>query len=169
MAAREVRLLGDPVLRENAAPVEAFDDALRSLVRDMFDTMDAEEGAGLAAPQIGIAKRILVVDARREDGSTASRFALVNPVLVEASREEDRALEGCLSIPGVSEVVARPAEVTVEGFDVTGAPMRVTGQGLLARALQHEIDHLNGVLFLDHLSPLKRQMLMRKYRKQAST
>lgn len=169
MAAREVRLLGDPVLRENAAPVEAFDDALRSLVRDMFDTMDAEEGAGLAAPQIGIAKRILVVDARREDGSTAPRFALVNPVLVEASREEDRALEGCLSIPGVSEVVARPAEVTVEGFDVTGAPMRVTGQGLLARALQHEIDHLNGVLFLDHLSPLKRQMLMRKYRKQAST
>jgi peptide deformylase len=175
MPAREVRLLGDPVLREVAGPVEAFDEDLRTLVRDMFDTMDAEEGAGLAAPQIGVSKRILVVDARRDEesrigapGENPVRFALVNPVLVEVSREEDRGMEGCLSIPGVSEVVNRPAEVTVEGFDPDGAPLRVRGRGLLARALLHEIDHLNGVLFLDHLSPLKRQLLLKKYRKLAT-
>jgi peptide deformylase len=166
MPTRELRFLGDPVLREKAAPVEAFDAELATLVRDMFDTMDAEDGAGLAAPQIGVSKRVLVVDTRREEGG--GRFALVNPVLVESSRTEERGMEGCLSIPGVSEVVTRAAEVTVEGVDPDGNPLRVTGRGLLARALLHEIDHLNGVLFVDHLSPLKRQMLLRKYRKQGA-
>jgi len=162
-----VRLLGDPVLREKAAPiaVDAFDDELRQLVDDMFVTMDAEEGAGLAAPQVGVSKRVFVVDARRDGGGTDSRFALVNPRVVEVSDEIDAGPEGCLSIPGVSDVVRRPAQVTMEGHDVDGNPVRVTGSGLLGRALLHELDHLDGVLFVDHLSPLKRRMLLKKYRK----
>lgn len=162
-----VRLLGDPVLREKAAPIaaDAFDDELRQLVDDMFVTMDAEEGAGLAAPQVGISKRVFVVDARRDGGGKESRFALVNPRVVEVSDEIDAGPEGCLSIPGVSDVVRRPAQVTMEGHDVDGNPVRVTGSGLLGRALLHELDHLDGILFVDHLSPLKRRMLLKKYRK----
>lgn len=165
MARLDLRFLGDPVLREPAAPVEAFDADLKALVDDMFETMDAEEGAGLAAPQVGISKRVLVVDARRDGGGRNSRFALVNPEVVEASSEVDSAPEGCLSIPGVSEVVRRPSRVTVRGFDVEGEPIEVTAEALLGRALQHEIDHLDGVLFIDHLSPLKRRMLLTKYRR----
>jgi peptide deformylase len=160
-----MRLLGDPVLRETAAPVEHFDEALKALVDDLFETMDAEEGAGLAAPQVGVSLRVFVVDARQGGGGRNSRFALVNPRIVEHSDEVEAAPEGCLSIPGVSEVVRRPAQVTMEGFDVEGAPLRVTGDELLGRALQHELDHLDGVLFIDHLSPLKRRMLLKKYRK----
>ncbi len=165
MARLDLRFLGDPVLREPAAPVEAFDADLKALVDDMFETMDAEEGAGLAAPQVGISKRVLVVDARRDGGGRNSRFALVNPEVVEASSEVDSAPEGCLSIPGVSEVVGRPSRGTVRGFDVEGEPIEVTAEALLGRALQHEIDHLDGVLFIDHLSPLKRRMLLTKYRR----
>jgi peptide deformylase len=162
-----VRLLGDPVLREKAAPLapEAFDDELRQLVDDMFVTMDAEEGAGLAAPQVGVSKRVFVVDARRDGGGKDSRFALVNPRVVDVSDEIDAGPEGCLSIPGVSDVVRRPAQVTMEGQDLEGNPVRVTGSGLLGRALLHELDHLDGILFIDHLSPLKRRMLLKKYRK----
>jgi peptide deformylase len=165
MPLRDLRFLGDPVLREKAAPVEHFDEALRALVDDLFETMDAEEGAGLAAPQVGVSLRVFVVDARRDGGGKASRFALVNPRIVEVSEEIEAAPEGCLSIPGVSEVVRRPAGVTMEGFDVEGNPVRVRGEELLGRALQHELDHLDGVLFVDHLSPLKRRMLLKKYRK----
>lgn len=162
-----VRFLGDPVLREVAEPIPegGFDAELRAFVEDLFATMDAEEGAGLAAPQVGVAKRVFVVDARRDGGGRDSRFALVNPRIVEQSEAVESAPEGCLSIPGVSEVVRRPAEVVLEGFDVEGNPLRVGGGGLLGRALQHELDHLDGVLFIDHLSPLKRRMLLKKYRK----
>jgi peptide deformylase len=165
MARLPMRLLGDPVLRKEAEPVTEFDEALRDFVRDLFDTMDAEEGAGLAAPQVGVSKRVIVVDARLGGGGKDSRFALVNPSLVETADEIEVGQEGCLSIPGVSETVRRPAWVTVEGQDLEGNPVRVSGGGLLGRALQHEIDHLNGVLFVDHLSPLKRRMLLSRYRK----
>lgn len=163
----EVRKLGDPVLREVASPVpdDGFNDELRAFVEDLFVTMDAEEGAGLAAPQVGVSSRVFVVDARRGGGGPDSRFALINPRIVEASSEIEAEPEGCLSIPGVSDVVRRPAHVTLEGFDVEGRPVRVSGDGLLGRALQHELDHLDGVLFTDHLSPLKRRMLLKKYRK----
>lgn len=164
MAIRDLSYLGDPVLREEAAPVEAFDDELKALVRDLFDTMVHEEGAGLAAPQIGVSSRVFVVDVRHEVGPEG-RVALVNPRLVEASDETEKSPEGCLSIPGVSEVVTRPYRATLEGFDPDGAPITVTGEGLFARALLHELDHLDGVLFLDHLSALKRRMVLRKYRK----
>lgn len=164
MAVREIVLLGDPVLRRKAEEVEAFDDDLRALVDDLFTSMAAAEGAGLAAPQIGVSKRVLVVDVRHVTGEHA-RVALVNPRVVDESPEEDKDAEGCLSIPGVSEVVRRPARVTIEGFDPAGEPLRVDADGLYSRALQHEIDHLDGILFVDHLSPLKRRLLLQKYRK----
>jgi peptide deformylase len=164
MGVRDIVLLGDPVLRRKAEEVEAFDDDLRALVDDLFASMAVAEGAGLAAPQIGVAKRVLVVDVRHVTGDHA-RVALVNPRVVETSEEEDRDAEGCLSIPGVSELVTRPARVIVEGFDPAGEPIRVDADGLYSRALQHEVDHLDGILFIDHLSPLKRRLLLKKYRK----
>jgi peptide deformylase len=168
MAVREIVLLGDPVLRRPAERVEAFDAELEALVDDLFASMAAAEGAGLAAPQIGVSRRVMVVDVRHTEGEEA-RVALVNPRVVEASSEEERETEGCLSIPGVSEVVRRPARVTVEGFGPGGEPVRVEAEGLFARALQHEVDHLDGVLFIDHLSPLKRRMLLKRYRKLRET
>lgn len=164
MALRDIALLGDPVLREEASDVESFDDDLRSLVRDMFETMYHAEGIGLAAPQIGLSKRVIVIDLRREDEPDA-RLALVNPKVVWSSRETDKATEGCLSIPGLEEVVQRPEAVHVEALDPEGNPVRVEADELFARALQHEIDHLDGVLFIDRISALKRRMLMKKWKK----
>jgi peptide deformylase len=161
----KVELLGSPVLRAPAAEVTEVDDVVRGLIRDMFDTMYAEEGVGLAAPQVGISRRVLVVDVKDPD---VEPFALVNPRLVESSREAERMEEGCLSIPGVHAQVERPARVSVEGLDEHGEPQRVEAEGFLARALLHEIDHLDGVLFIDHLSPLKRNMVLRRYRKLAA-
>ena len=164
MPVREIVLLGDPILREEAPEVETFDEELRSLVQDMFITMAAAEGAGLAAPQVGIRKRVLVADVVTE-GEEPVRVALVNPIIVEVSTEEDRSSEGCLSIPGVTEVVSRPDAVVVEGFDPAGDPVQIEAEGLLSRVLQHEVDHLEGVLFFDRISTLKRRMLLKKYRK----
>jgi len=164
MAVREVVLMGDPVLRTEAAPVERFDDELRALVRDMFETMYLAEGIGLAAPQVGISKRVLVVDLRRED-EPEHRVALVNPKVVWVSDEKDKQPEGCLSIPGLEEVVERPWAVRIEGFDPTGNEIVVEADELFSRALQHEIDHLDGVLFLDHVSPLTRKLAMKKWKK----
>ncbi len=167
MPAREIVLLGDPILRERAMEVESFDEELRSLVSDMFVTTAIAEGAGLAAPQVGVPRRVLVVDVSRGEGEEgeADRLALVNPVIVEAGKEEARESEGCLSIPGVHEIVTRPDRVVVEGYDPEGSPLRVEADGLLSRVLQHEVDHLDGVLFFNRISPLKRRMLLRKYRK----
>jgi len=166
MSEREIVLLGDPILREKAKDVEEFDEELRALVRDMFETMIAAEGAGLAAPQIGISRRILVAEVRDEDEEDRLvRVVLVNPTIVEQSDEEDRAPEGCLSIPGVTEVVPRPASIVIEGFDARGEPIRMEAGGLLGRVLQHEVDHLEGILFFDRLSPLKRRMLLKRYRR----
>ena len=162
MAVREVRLLGDPVLREKAAPVDAVTEAVRSLIADMFETMYAEDGVGLAAPQIGVSERILVIDTREEG---TSPIALVNPVILEASEETEKADEGCLSLPGLNDVVERSARVVVNGLDPDGRPQQIEAEGLLSRALQHEIDHIDGILFIDRVSPLKRQMLLKKWKK----
>ncbi len=166
MALLEIRVLGARVLREKAAPVEAVTDRTRRLIRDMFDTMYDAEGIGLAAPQVGVSERVLIVDVPGEDDEQHVH-ALVNPVIVESGRETDKASEGCLSLPGLEETVTRPVRVTVEGLTPDGEPARVEAEGLLARALQHEVDHLDGILFIDRLSPLKRSMLMRKWRKRA--
>ncbi|MBW3534952.1 MAG: peptide deformylase [Gemmatimonadetes bacterium] len=165
MALHPIVLLGDPILRTPADPVETFDDALRDLVDDMFETMYHAEGVGLAAPQIGIGRRVLVIDVRDKDDPEAGRVALVNPRVVEASAEVEKEAEGCLSIPGLEEVVERSRTVCVEGLDPGGRPVSLQADDLLARALQHEIDHLEGILFLDRVSPIKRRMLLKKWKK----
>jgi peptide deformylase len=163
MSVMKIELLGSDVLRRPAAEIGEVDDELRRVIRDMFETMYDAEGVGLAGPQVGLSRRVIVVDVR-EDGSVP--FALVNPRIVETSRETDKAEEGCLSIPGVSSVVERSARLTVEGLDERGEPVRMDAEGLLARCIQHEIDHLDGILFIDRISPLKRTMLLKKYRSQ---
>jgi len=162
MAVREIRLLGDPVLRRKAEPVAALDGELRQLIADMFETMYAAEGIGLAAPQVGVSRRVIVVDVREPEWPP---FALVNPEIRAFGSELDRSEEGCLSIPGLQEIVERPASVVVEGLDPDGRPRRIEAAGLLARVLQHEVDHLDGILFLDRVSPLKRQMLLKRWQK----
>lgn len=163
MAIHRIRLLGDPVLRAVAAPVPVVDDAVRRLVDDMFETMYAADGVGLAAPQIGVSQRIIVIDVHEPE---IPPFGLVNPRIVQASAETARDEEGCLSIPGLRDVVERPARVVVEGLDVDGQLRRIDAGDLLARALQHEIDHLDGILFIDRLSPLKRKMLLSRWERQ---
>lgn len=160
---REIRLFGDPVLREPAEPVAAIDDRVRALVADLVETMYEADGVGLAAPQVGVGLRVIVVDTREEEGSGA--LALINPRIADASAETDKVEEGCLSIPGIAEIVERPARVVVEALDPDGEPVRIEADGLSARALQHEVDHLDGVLFLDRLSALKRKMALQKWRK----
>jgi peptide deformylase len=165
VAIREIVLMGDPVLRRPADLVEGFDDGLRRLVADMFETMYHAEGVGLAAPQIGISRRILVVDVREREDGGGRPIALINPEVVTESEETERSSEGCLSIPGLEEVVQRPSEVEVRGFDEHGKDMRFVADDLFGRALQHEIDHLNGILFVDRITPLKRRILLKKWRK----
>ena len=161
MSQLQIEMLGSPVLRKRAEEVLTIDEELRVLIADMFDTMYAAEGIGLAGPQVAVSKRVVVIDLKDE---AASRFALVNPRVVEKGREKDKEEEGCLSIPGVSSQVERATQVTVEALDELGQPLHIEAEGLLARCLQHEIDHLDGVLFIDHLSALKRSMLLKKYR-----
>jgi peptide deformylase len=157
MAVRPVRLYGDPVLRQKARPIPRVDDAVRGLVADMRETMRAYHGVGLAANQVGVLQRVLVVDVPLE-GETRARYALINPVLDQRSGAEDDE-EGCLSIPGIYEDVRRAQRVRVRALDESGADMEFTAEGFLARALQHEVDHLDGILFVDRLSPLRRHFL----------
>ncbi|MDX1661270.1 MAG: peptide deformylase [Gemmatimonadota bacterium] len=161
---REIRFLGDPVLRRKTTPVERFDAELESFVEDLIETMYDAEGVGLAAPQVGDTRRVTVIDVGiARDGSEA--IPLVNPEIVSEEGRVDSE-EGCLSIPGIVETVERAAKVEVEYRDVTGETRRITAEGLLGRALQHEIDHLEGILFIDHLGALKRRMVVREWRKQ---
>lgn|SRR5512138_1612001 len=158
----EMRFLGDPVLRAKADPVESVTEEIRTLIRDMFDTMYAEDGVGLAAPQVGVSQRVIVVDPRDDE---VQPFALVNPEIREASAETELGEEGCLSLPGLKEMVDRPARVSVSGLNDEGEPVTIRAEGLLARILQHEIDHIDGILFIDRVSPLKRKMLLKRWEK----
>ncbi len=160
MAIRSVRIYGDPVLREKARAVTEFDDSLRALVADLFDTMKAYNGVGLAAPQVGVAQRVFVVDVP-VDEQTRERFAVINPVLDQKSGKESGE-EGCLSMPGIVEDVDRATALRLRGLDEHGQPFERLVTDYLARAIQHESDHLDGVLFTDRLSPLKRQFLRRQ-------
>ena len=157
MPLRPVRIYGDPVLRQKAREIREFDDSLRSLVADLFETMHAYNGVGLAANQVGVAQRVFVVDVPLEGGAH-DRFAVVNPVLSERKgKQVDE--EGCLSMPGINEDVQRSLSVRLRGFDEHGQPIDRVVEGFLARAVQHESDHLDGVLFTDRLSPLKKQFM----------
>ena len=160
MTVRSIHLLGSPVLRERAAEVAAVTDEVRALVEDLLDTMRADKGIGLAANQVGLARRVAVV--ATHDGQPP--LPLINPVILEragAATEE----EGCLSIPELYGNVERALRIVVETTTLDGARTQVEATELRARAIQHEIDHLDGILFIDHLSPLKRRLLLNKWRR----
>ena len=161
MAILPVRIYGDPVLRQRAADVKSFDESLRRLIADLRETMHAYHGVGLAAPQVGVLERVLVVDVPLdEEGLSMASHALVNPVIVERTSTQTTE-EGCLSIPGIFEEVTRALEIRVRYQDEEGRKATLEADGYLARAIQHEVDHLDGVLFVDRLSALKRQFLRR--------
>lgn len=161
MALLPIRVLGDPVLRERTRPVGAVTDELRALVGDMLETMYAAEGIGLAAPQVGRTERVTVVDLGEGDGP----LVLVNPEIVSRAGSE-RGEEGCLSIPEIFGDVDRATDVVVRALDRDGAPIEVAATGLLARCILHEVDHLDGRLFIDYLSPIKRRLAVRKWEKE---
>lgn len=147
---REILVYPDPFLARKAAPVDTVDERTRVLIRDMFDTMYAADGIGLAAPQVGVGKRVIVLDVSPVDEKIAP-MAVVNPDIV-SRKGTGTAVEGCLSVPGVQGEVCRAETVEVVGMDEQGNPLRILANGILSRALQHEIDHLDGVLFIDRLS-----------------
>lgn len=159
MAVRDLHLLGSPVLRQQSAEVPSVDAEVRRFIDDLFETMDAAKGVGLAANQVGVATRVAVVGV--EDG----RLAMVNPVIVSAEGT-DRAEEGCLSIPDAYGEVERAERIVLEAVGRDGKPFRLEASGLLARAIQHEVDHLDGILFVDHLGALKRQLLVSRWKKE---
>lgn len=158
---RQIRLLGDPILRERCREVDSVGDEVRDLVEDLKATMYDADGIGLAAPQIGVPLRVFVYDVREEEHLAG---VLINPRIVESSGSV-RESEGCLSIPDLTEVVERHERVVIEGLDADGQDVRLRAEGLLSRCLQHESDHLDGVLFFDRVSPLKRKMLLAKWAK----
>jgi len=147
---RRILTYPDPFLARKAVPVPAVDGKIRELVRDMFETMYAANGIGLAAPQVGVGKRVIVVDISPLE-ETAAPIALVNPEVVEKQGQTE-GLEGCLSVPGVEGMVCRHESVVVRGWNENGEPVSIEAHGLLSRALQHEIDHLEGILFVDRLA-----------------
>jgi peptide deformylase len=158
--ALDIRTFGDPVLKTRAAPVESFDGSLAHLAEEMLATMREHEGVGLAANQVGRLKRLLVAALEDEE------FVIVNPVVEEAVVTTEWELEGCLSIPGIQVEIERPTGIAVSGQDTSGTPLRIEASGLLARILQHEIDHLDGVLILDRTDRESRKAAMREMRER---
>ncbi len=161
MAIRKIIYLPDKRLRHRSTDITNFDDELQSLIADMFDTMYDAKGVGLAAPQIGINKRLSVIDVV---GDKTNQIVIINPSVVE-SRGKEKFQEGCLSVPGAYDTVERAEWVKVEAKDRHGKSYEIQGDGLLGECLQHEIDHLNGKLFIDLLSPLKRNLARKKLEK----
>ncbi len=169
MALHPILVIPEARLRQTAEPVAAVDDAVRRLADDMLETMYKAPGIGLAAPQIGVMRRVVVLDVakRASEGAEPAPMVFVNPEIVWASAERSTYEEGCLSIPDYYEEVERPAVVRVAYLDRDGRPGEVEAEGILAVCLQHEIDHLNGVLFIDHISRLKRSRVVKKFEKAA--
>jgi peptide deformylase len=165
MAIRPIVRYGAPVLHAAAAPVERIDDSIRALLADMVETMYAAPGIGLAAPQIGVPLRLIVIDLSVGE-QPGQLIQLVNPEILEREGEQ-RHEEGCLSIPGYGGTPVRPARLSVRGLDFEGRERLFSASELLARAFCHEIDHIEGLVFVDRLSPLKRDLLKRKLRKRA--
>jgi peptide deformylase len=155
---QQIRYLGDPVLRTPCEPVTTFDKELRTLVKDLTETMLAAPGAGLAAPQIGVSLRVFTYDVDDTVGH------LVNPVIVTRSEEEQDGEEGCLSLPGLAFELKRSANVVAAGFNMYGDPVTIEGSQTLARCLQHETDHLDGVIFVDLLDPETKKVAMKAIR-----
>ena len=166
MAVREIIILPDTRLRLVSEPVKKIDRNTRQLIDDMFETMYEAPGIGLAAIQVGVPRRIITMDLSKDEGPQEPRV-FINPELLWTSDETATYEEGCLSIPEYYEEVTRPAQVRVKYLDLEGKEQMLEANGLLATCLQHEIDHLNGVLFIDHISKLKRDRVIKKYAKAA--
>jgi peptide deformylase len=164
---RPILRYGETALHARARPVESFDESLHTLLRDMIETMYAAPGVGLAAPQVGVPLRVFVIDVTVGKNS-GELHELVNPEIVacEGMQMEE---EGCLSLPGFNATVVRPSRVVARGFDRQGQPKTIEGTGLLARALQHEMDHLDGTLYVDRLRGIKRDVIVRKVQKLRRT
>lgn len=160
MMTLEVRNFGDPILKSRANPVEKFDESMEQLAEDMFETMHEHEGAGLAGNQVGKLKRIFVAEYEDE------KYVFINPVIESSSEDKETATEGCLSIPGIPVDVERSTGVVVSGRDALGEPVEVEAEGHLARILQHEIDHLDGILILDRTDRESRKAAMREMRER---
>ncbi|WP_051335737.1 peptide deformylase [Methylocapsa acidiphila] len=169
MALRTIITPPDPRLRLTCAPVESVDDSIRALMDDMLETMYDAPGIGLAAIQIAVPKRVIVIDVakREEEAASANPICLANPEILWASEELSSYEEGCLSVPEFYEEVFRPARVRVGYLDREGRRQEIEANGILATCLQHELDHLNGVLFIDHISRLKRERILKKFSKAA--
>ena len=166
MALREILIVPDPLLKQVSKPVDRVDDDLRGLMDDMLETMYAAPGIGLAAIQIGVPKRVIVMDIAKQDEPKAPRY-FVNPEILWASEETAPYEEGCLSVPEIYDEVERPARVKIRYLNYAGEPVEEDAEGLFAVCIQHEMDHLDGVLFIDHLSRLKRDRAVSKVKKAA--
>lgn len=160
MAILEIKEYGEPVLREKAIPIKEIIPEILNLIKDMAETMYADSGVGLAAPQVGVSKRIILVDGE-EDGL----IVLINPMIIQSEGEVVEE-EGCLSVPGIYSKVKRLSKVTVKALNENGDSIEITKEGLIARALQHEIDHLDGILFIDRIGRMERQILLNKLKRK---
>ncbi len=165
MSQRKIVIEPDPILRKKSEILEKVDDELRGLLDDMLETMYSAPGIGLAAVQVGILKRIIVIDISK-DKEKKNPFFLINPEIISKSKNTSTYEEGCLSLPGYFAEIERPAECQVKYIDYFGKKKEIKATGLLSTCIQHEIDHLNGVLFIDYLSKLKRDMIIKKLTKQ---
>ena len=168
MTIKPIIIIPDPLLKQVSEPIATVDDTVRRLADDMLETMYDAPGIGLAAIQIGVPRRMLVVDVSKE-GEDKQPLVVINPTILKSSDERSVYEEGCLSIPDYYAEVERPATLTVEFIDRDGKMQTIDADGLLATCLQHEIDHLNGTLFIDHISKLKRDMVIRKFTKASKT
>ncbi len=166
MAIRSIILLPDPILRLVAAPIATVDDEVRTLADDMLATMYDAPGVGLAAPQVGVSRRVIVMDVSEKDDEKQP-YVMINPQLVKVSDELNVHEEGCLSMPDVRTDIERPAKVTVRFLDRAGKQQELAAEGLLATCIQHEMDHLDGKLLIDYMSRLKRDMVVRRFKKLA--
>jgi peptide deformylase len=167
MALLEIKKYPDKILKEKTAFIDSFDSDLQCLIHNMIETMHASRGIGLSANQVGISKRLCVIDTSiREEKMPL--IVLINPVIIEKEGKEE-AEEGCLSIPGYLSTIKRSARVIVKALDREGKPLKIEAIGLLARVFQHEIDHLDGILIIDRISPIKREFFKKRYKKSLKT
>ena len=165
MPVLEIKLLPDPILRKKATPLEKVTEEVKTILNDMAETMYDAPGIGLAGNQVGILMRLVVMDCSTDE-EDPNLIKMINPEIINSSDEKEELEEGCLSIPDHKSIVKRPAQVKVKYLNIDGIEQILDAEGLLAACVQHEIDHLNGILFVDHISRLKKDMILRKVKKQ---
>ncbi len=167
MALLEIVKYGDPVLRKKALPVDVFDEGLKRLAADMLETMYANNGVGLAANQVGVLKRVVVIDTGSQEHPQPLK--LINPQIIGVSKDKTTFEEGCLSFPGITEKIDRPSAVKAHAFDENGRELVIEAEGLAAIAIQHELDHINGVVFIDRMTPVRKMLHNKELRSLKKT